>query len=244
MTLLYGAGVRASWGVLDESAKQGFWWVKVPDEHSSAKSQPEEDERKVVAASKQWPEPFALLYTATPEQQRYVHVVADRLHSDRWCSSRCALVGDAAHPVTPNMAQGANLAMEDAFVLAVLLSRATQVRLSAYACLVQFGKSPRTQANEKDARLEAFYQYCRRRQPHVARVAAESYQQSKIGQWRHPLLVKLREAILRLVPASVLQKKLKKVNVWPIATWVAEFQDRVASGSHAPPLGQQPELRT
>ncbi len=39
----------------------------------------------------------------------------------RWVTDRVALVGDAAHPTLPFLAQGANLALEDAVVLARLL---------------------------------------------------------------------------------------------------------------------------
>lgn len=40
----------------------------------------------------------------------------------RWVTDRVALVGDAAHPTLPFLAQGANLALEDAAVLARLLA--------------------------------------------------------------------------------------------------------------------------
>ena len=38
--------------------------------------------------------------------------------AERWYSSRIAILGDAAHPTLPFLAQGANLAIEDAYVLA------------------------------------------------------------------------------------------------------------------------------
>lgn len=40
-----------------------------------------------------------------------------------WGNGNVALIGDAAHPVTPNMGQGAALAMEDAWYLGRLLAR-------------------------------------------------------------------------------------------------------------------------
>ncbi|MFD2739403.1 FAD-dependent monooxygenase [Sulfitobacter aestuarii] len=46
------------------------------------------------------------------------HKVADRWHGDG-----VALLGDAAHPTLPFLAQGANMALEDAWVLADCLSR-------------------------------------------------------------------------------------------------------------------------
>lgn len=43
----------------------------------------------------------------------------------RWATGRIALLGDAAHPVLPFLAQGAVMALEDAVVLADALSRST-----------------------------------------------------------------------------------------------------------------------
>ncbi|KAJ3157694.1 hypothetical protein HDU89_000070 [Geranomyces variabilis] len=41
----------------------------------------------------------------------------------RWSHGRVVLVGDAVHPMTPNIGQGANCALEDAVVLAKCLAR-------------------------------------------------------------------------------------------------------------------------
>jgi salicylate hydroxylase len=43
----------------------------------------------------------------------------------RWTEHRLALLGDAAHPTLPFLAQGANMALEDAFILARCLSEDT-----------------------------------------------------------------------------------------------------------------------
>ena len=53
---------------------------------------------------------------------------------DSWSRGRALLVGDAAHAMSPNMAQGAAMAIEDALVLAECLSEQPGVRkaLSAY----------------------------------------------------------------------------------------------------------------
>ncbi len=65
---------------------------------------------------------------ATPESSIYERAICDRLpldelgvpmHSPK--GGRVVLVGDAAHPLHPGLAQGARLAFEDAFTLARLL---------------------------------------------------------------------------------------------------------------------------
>jgi FAD-dependent urate hydroxylase len=42
---------------------------------------------------------------------------------DRWARERVVLIGDAAHATSPNMAQGAAMALEDALVLTDCLRR-------------------------------------------------------------------------------------------------------------------------
>ncbi|MDJ1014914.1 MAG: NAD(P)/FAD-dependent oxidoreductase [Paracoccaceae bacterium] len=60
------------------------------------------------------------------EQVEEVHLWGLYRHrvAHRWFSGRQVLLGDAAHPTLPFLAQGANLALEDAWVLADALSKA------------------------------------------------------------------------------------------------------------------------
>ena len=52
---------------------------------------------------------------------------------DEWTRGRAALLGDAVHPMTPNIGQGAGMAMEDAAVLAEeLASSSLEIALDNY----------------------------------------------------------------------------------------------------------------
>lgn len=72
----------------------------------------------------------------------------DRGPSPLWHRSRVALIGDAAHPMTPFLGQGANSAMLDGFVLAHSLDREPQ-RFSTY----QKRRGSVTNRNVRVARL-------------------------------------------------------------------------------------------
>ncbi|MEM0945215.1 MAG: FAD-dependent monooxygenase, partial [Pseudomonadota bacterium] len=54
----------------------------------------------------------------------YLWGLYDRPAQPRWAEGRLALIGDAAHPMLPFMAQGAAMALEDAVALARHLDRA------------------------------------------------------------------------------------------------------------------------
>ncbi|MEU2079693.1 FAD-dependent monooxygenase, partial [Streptomyces sp. NPDC013489] len=58
-----------------------------------------------------------LVRDAVPEEV-VVTDIHDRDPAPRWVDGRVALLGDAAHPMVPALGQGANMALEDAAVLA------------------------------------------------------------------------------------------------------------------------------
>lgn len=65
--------------------------------------------------------------------------LSDLKRLDKWSKNNVVLVGDAAHATTPNMGQGAGQAIEDAYYLANILARNTEIDLA----LDRFEKSRR-----------------------------------------------------------------------------------------------------
>lgn len=55
-----------------------------------------------------------------PSATTLVHNDLEELAGASWCRGRVVLIGDAAHAMTPNLGQGAAMALEDAFLLARL----------------------------------------------------------------------------------------------------------------------------
>ncbi len=69
-------------------------------------------------------------------------------HADRYIDDRLAILGDAAHPVTPAGGQGANMAVADAMVLADLLAKALKADDLSSAALFPYERARRA-ANER-----------------------------------------------------------------------------------------------
>jgi 2-polyprenyl-6-methoxyphenol hydroxylase-like FAD-dependent oxidoreductase len=89
-----------------------------------------------------WPEPVPSIIAATPDEAIAVMDIADAKPVKRWGSGPATLLGDAAHPILPNLGQGTSQALEDAVVLARSLRQEPDVvkALRAY----EDKRAPRT----------------------------------------------------------------------------------------------------
>jgi salicylate hydroxylase len=119
-------------------------WV---DESWSAPSSQEE----LLAAYEGWNE--ALLDMFRNVQHVYKWGIYDRDPIPQWTKGRVTLLGDAAHPTMPTLAQGGHMAIEDGFVLGRNLDR------------------------RRDDIHAALKGYVDERQPRTARVTLQSRQQ-------------------------------------------------------------------
>jgi salicylate hydroxylase len=76
---------------------------------------------ELLAGYRGWNE--ALLGMLANVEQCFKWGIRDRDPLPRWTHGRVTLMGDAAHPMMPTLAQGAAIALEDAYVLARHLAR-------------------------------------------------------------------------------------------------------------------------
>jgi 2-polyprenyl-6-methoxyphenol hydroxylase-like FAD-dependent oxidoreductase len=95
-----------------------------------------------------------------------------------------AIMGDAAHATTPNMGQGACMAIEDAVVLSNLLGRHSNVQ-------------------------DAFRKFEWMRLPRTQKIVKGSWQLGRVAQLENPILAQLRNAAIRATPSSVAEKQMK-----------------------------------
>lgn len=123
---------------------------------------------------------------ATPKDAIITSELADLEPIENWHQGNICLLGDAAHATTPNMGQGANQAIESAWVLADCLSK------------------------EKDIQ-KAFAQYQQIRKAKANTITNTSWQIGKIAHLENSFLAMLRNGFFAMTPSSLAQKQLGKL---------------------------------
>lgn len=137
-----------------------------------------------------WHAPIRELIEATPEAAILRTDVLHRPPCRRWGRGRVTLLGDAAHPLTPNLGQGACLAIEDGVVLADCL-RAIP---------------------DPTAALRRYEALRRRRTAGIVRRALHL---GWIGQWRSAPACWLRDRMVAWTPSAFNRLQMQKLFRFP-----------------------------
>jgi len=111
------------------------------------------DAAQLAAAYTGWHPDVARLIGAAETVSRWA--LHDRESIDRLSSGRVAVIGDAAHPMLPFQAQGANQAIEDAVVLAICLADAGSGGLSTALRRYERIRLPRATRVQRQSRANA-----------------------------------------------------------------------------------------
>ncbi|HEX7240126.1 MAG TPA: FAD-dependent monooxygenase [Longimicrobiaceae bacterium] len=164
----WGAGTR--FGRVPLSDGRAYWFAvrDAPEGERAAGG----EKAELLRLFGGWHEPVRELVEATPEEAILRGDVYDRPTLRSWGRGRATLLGDAAHPMTPNLGQGACQALEDAAVLA--------------QCLAGEAGVP-----------EALRAYEARRVPRANAFVERSRAVGRVAQWSHPLAVGARMLLVR-----------------------------------------------
>ncbi|MBM7785738.1 FAD-dependent monooxygenase [Tenggerimyces flavus] len=127
-----------------------------------------------------WHEPVGALIAATPAERVLRNDVNMLWPQPRtYVHGRVALLGDAAHAMTPDLGQGAAMALEDAVELAIAVGDVASEDVPA-----------------------ALLAYDALRRPRAGGVAAQSRRMGQISQLSGLFSAGLRDVALRLIPSS------------------------------------------
>ncbi len=145
---------------------------------------PEEEKAALLAGVDGWADPIPELVAATPAEAILRHDLYDRPAKGPWGKKRVTTLGDAAHPMLPNLGQGACQAIEDAAALAHALRP---------------GQPRPDDAIPVETDLRA-YESARMARAHM--VVRQSRQASRAALARGPVAEGLRNLVLRSLPSA------------------------------------------
>jgi FAD-dependent urate hydroxylase len=178
----WGRGAR--FGIVRVDRKRVYWFA-THSQPAGEKVTAEERKAKLQGIFKGWHHPIDHLLDSTPAEAILQNDIFDIAPYSSWTKGRVTLLGDAAHPTTPNMGQGACMAMESAYCLARAL-------------------------REESDHAAAFARYERERHERTAWITNTSWTIGRGGQIENGLLVGLRNFIAKITPAKALQKNLHR----------------------------------
>ena len=165
----WGRGCRV--GITTLRHERAYWWATV---NAPQHLRIEAKQRWLLDKLSGWADPVPELIASTPESAIHQNDIIDRRPDKHWYRGRCLLIGDAAHPTTPNLGQGGGLAIEDA------------------ACLLHLF----TQALPLDKLLRTFVTL---RFDRAATINRDSNRVGRTGQWSGHVACWIRDGVARQV---------------------------------------------
>ncbi|WP_433058381.1 FAD-dependent oxidoreductase [Dactylosporangium sp. CS-033363] len=180
-----GPGGRR-FGFLPLGTRGIYWYAAVP---APLRTTPAEEQLAELSGTfAGWHEPIPRLVAATDPGALLHHPLLDLdpVAPMRF-GDHIALVGDAAHAMTPNLGQGACQALEDAVTLAIFVSRGV---------------------------TQGLREYDRIRRPRVAQIAKRSWQVGRIAGATNPIVNAALRTVARLTPERVMLRGAERIAAW------------------------------
>ena len=182
------AAVSESWGRggrfgVVPIEKGRVYWFATLNAPAGGRDEPGAVRRTLENLFEGWHPPIPEMLAATPEKAILRNDMLHRLPVERWGEGRITLLGDAAHPMTPNLGQGACQAIEDAVTLADCLR----------------------QTADPEAALR---QYEARRRPRANGFVRASLRMGRVAQLENAIGCRLRNTFVSLVPTALSRRQL------------------------------------
>jgi 2-polyprenyl-6-methoxyphenol hydroxylase-like FAD-dependent oxidoreductase len=169
--VLYGPG--ATFGIARLPGHQAYWWATAYTPWRERDARTEQPE--LLARFREWEALVPMLVESTPSSGIVRTPLFARAPLRSLALGRVALLGDAAHPMLPVLAQGASQAIEDAAALAEAVAETAHTQ-------------------------EALDLYSARRLRRTNATARRSQRAARISHLRNPVAVALRNAAARVAP--------------------------------------------
>jgi len=172
----YGKGKRV--GIVPIKDGKYGWWAAC-NEALMENDEPEGTKSKLQRLFGNWHHPIPEFIANT--EHIIKNAATDRVPKKGWTKGFVTLVGDAAHPTTPNMGQGGCMAIEGAYILAKVIEN--------------YGLSPK--ALERYEELQF---------PRAKSIVEASLKFGKMGQIENPTAIFFRNLAFKMTPSAIAMK--------------------------------------
>jgi 2-polyprenyl-6-methoxyphenol hydroxylase-like FAD-dependent oxidoreductase len=180
---IYGPGRRGCAASIGHG--RVYWWAAL-NAPAGERDEPARRKEMLLEAFRDWPFQLPDAIAATDPARILRNDLLDRPPLKRWSRGRVTLLGDAAHPMQPNLGQGACTALEDAYVLACALSR------------------------HRDDPEAALRIYERIRIPRTSEIVTHAWRMGQPVRWRHPLAVRVRDTLTAATPRACVRPLMRR----------------------------------
>ncbi len=178
----WGLGKRI--GLIPLRGGRMYWFAALTTPQGGGKGETAEQRKQYVQSLfRGWHTPIEPILEATDASKIIRTDVYDIEPLPQWSKGRVALIGDAAHAMSPNMGQGGCQALEDAPALAESLQDRADIQT-------------------------ALQVYETRRKPRAERVATQSRRIGQISQVNNALLYPVRNILVKAMYTKALTKEL------------------------------------
>jgi 2-polyprenyl-6-methoxyphenol hydroxylase-like FAD-dependent oxidoreductase len=186
--LTFEAAVGTTWvgrgkqfGLFPLGNEQTYWFAACKARNTDRGSASDE-----LAAYADAPEPIAEVIARTDPDEIVRTEIYDRSPLPRWSFDRITLLGDAAHPATPALGQGACQAIEDGVTLGACLAGAGDIATALRAYELR-----------RIGRANAF--------------VIEARRLGRLGLIENRLICRVRDLVLRSLPTALRQRQLTRM---------------------------------
>ena len=185
MSMSWGPGTE--FGVMPMVDGRAYWYAAA-NTREGERSPDELGELRGRFGS--WHEPIPALLKATAPEAVLRHDIYQLPALASYTRGKVALIGDAAHAMTPNLGQGGGQALEDAIVLAAAIAGSPDLNT-------------------------ALARYDRERRPRTQAMSRAATWQLRFGQQlRNPIAVALRNAVVSLTPDRIALRAAARYGAW------------------------------
>lgn len=130
--------------------------------------------------------PILEILQSTPSENLIWGDICDIEPMQKMAFGNAVLIGDAAHATTPNMGQGACMALEDAVVLANCLRKNSKVS-------------------------DAFKSFEQKRLARTHKIVNASWRLGKIAQAENSFIINLRDTLFRMMPQRLYERQIESL---------------------------------